>query len=93
LARKCVALNPNVDDFQDTLGYALLLDGKSAEALEPFQKAIVMSQKPGSMIHLAQAFIELKRPIDAKEYLEKAKLKSPTEEQIAELKLLESKLN
>ena len=93
LARKCVELNPNVDDFQDTLGFALLKDGKPADALEPFQKAIVMSQKPGSMIHLAQAFIELKRSADAKEYLEKAKTKSPTEDQIAEIKALELKLN
>lgn len=52
-----------------------------------------MTQKPGSMIHLAQAFIELKRPADAKEYLEKAKTKSPTEDQIAEIKALELKLN
>ena len=93
LARKCVELNPNVDDFQDTLGFALIKDGKSLEALEPLQKAIVMTQKPGSMIHLAQAFIELKRPADAKEYLEKAKTKSPTAEQIAEIQVLELKLN
>ena len=93
LARKCVELNPNVDDFQDTLGFALLKDGKPADALEPLQKAIVMTQKPGSMIHLAQAFIELKRFADAKGYLEKAKTKSPTEDQIAEIKALELKLN
>lgn len=93
LARKCVELNPNVDDFQDTLGFALLKDGKPSEALEPLQKAIVMTQKPGPMIHLAEAFIALKRPANAKEYLEKAKTKSPTAEQAAEIKELELKLN
>lgn len=40
LARRCVELNPNVDDFQDTLGFALLKDGKPADALEPFQKRL-----------------------------------------------------
>ncbi len=93
LARKAVELNPNTDDFLDTLGFALLKDGKPSEAMEPLQKAIVLTQKPGSMIHLAEVFIQLKRPVDAKEYLEKAKAKSPTSEQLTEIKTLESKLN
>lgn len=93
LARKAVELNPNTDDFLDTLGFALLKDGKPAEAMEPLQKAIVLTQKPGSMMHLAEVFIQLKRPADAKEYLEKAKAKSPTSEQLTEIKTLESKLN
>ena len=93
LARKAVELNPNTDDFLDTLGFALLKDGKAGEAMEPLQKAIVLTQKPGSMIHLAEVFIQLKRPAEAKEYLEKAKAKSPTSEQLAEIKTLESKLN
>ena len=93
LARKAVELNPNTDDFLDTLGFALLKDGKAGEAMEPLQKAIVLTQKPGSMIHLAEVFIQLKRPAEAKEYLEKAKAKSPTSEQLAEINTLESKLN
>ena len=93
LARKAVELNPNTDDFLDTLGFALLKDGKPSEAMEPLQKAIVLTQKPGSMIHLAEVFIQLKRPAEAKEYLEKAKAKSPTTEQLTEIKTLESKLN
>ncbi|MCE9619870.1 MAG: tetratricopeptide repeat protein [Planctomycetes bacterium] len=92
LARKCVELNPGVDDFQDTLGFALLKAGKAQESLEPFQKAYVMTQKPGSMIHLAEAFIELKRPADAREFLEKAKTRTPTDDQLAEIKALEAKL-
>ena len=93
LARKAVELNPNMDDFLDTLGFALLKDGKPSEAMEPLQKAIVLTQKPGSMMHLAEVFIQLKRPAEAKEYLEKAKAKSPTTEQLTEIKTLESKLN
>ena len=93
LARKAVELNPNTDDFLDTLGFALLKDGKASEAMEPLQKAIVLTQKPGSMMHLAEVFIQLKRPAEAKEYLEKAKAKSPTSEQLAEINTLESKLN
>ena len=44
-------------------------------------------------MHLAEVFIQLKRPAEAKEYLEKAKAKSPTTEQLTEIKTLESKLN
>ena len=45
------------------------------------------------MIHLAEVFIELKRPLDAKEFLEKAKKQKPTDEQLEEIKALELKLN
>jgi tetratricopeptide (TPR) repeat protein len=92
LSRKCVELNPNVDDFLDTLGFVLLRAGKASEAIEPLQKAIVISQKPASMIHLAEAFIELKRPAEAREFLEKAKNRAPSDEQLGEIKALEAKL-
>jgi tetratricopeptide (TPR) repeat protein len=94
LARKSVELNAaGIDDFLDTLGFALLRAGKASEAIEPLQKAIVIGQKPASMIHLAEVFIELKRPLDAKEFLEKAKKQKPTDEQLEEIKALELKLN
>jgi len=93
LARKCVEISPGTDDFLDTLGFTLLRAGKPSEAIDPLQKAILMGQKPSSMIHLAEAFIELKRPMDAKEYLEKAKKQKVTDEQMEEIKVLELKLN
>lgn len=94
LARKSVELNAaGIDDFLDTLGFALLRAGKASEAIEPLQKAIVIGQKPSSMIHLAEVFIELKRQLDAKEFLEKAKKQKPTDEQLEEIKALELKLN
>ncbi len=92
LARKAVQLDPNSGDFLDTLGFALLKDSKPAEALSPLQQAIVLTQNPSSMIHIAEAFIQLKRSADAKAYLEKAKTKSPSAEQLVEIKNLESKL-
>ena len=93
LARKCVEISPSTDDFLDTLGFALLRAGKPSEAMDSLQKAILIGQKPSSMIHLAEVFIELKRPMDAKEYLEKAKKQKVTDEQMEEIKVLELKLN
>ena len=93
LARKCVEISPSTDDFLDTLGFALLRAGKPSEAMDSLQKAILIGQKPSSMIHLAEVFIELKRPMDAKEYLEKAKKQKVTDEQLEEIKVLELKLN
>ena len=89
LAMKAYTLSPGNGGVMDTLGYALLKNGRKDDATKLLEKAVTfLPGNPSVHYHLALAYKESNYPKEAKKHLEEALKKGDFPESAAARKLL-----
>ncbi len=90
LASKAYELAPNQGDVVDTLGYALLMNGKPEDATKAFERAVsLLPDNPSIRYHLALAYKRNGNTAKAREQVVIALAKNDFPEASSAKKLLE----
>ena len=64
-AQKACKLTPGSADCLDTYGHALMLNGKSNEALEALVRSVDIRAMPANRLHLGEVYEKMNRKDDA----------------------------
>lgn len=91
-ARRAVAAAPNVPEYLDTLGFALILNGEFEEARTVLERGLRLAPSAVSYLHLAQALKGVGRIEEARLALDKAQELKPTAETQQEITALRTTL-